>query len=243
MSKAQRFVAGPGDVAAASAPSAVVAAVAADASAVDARATGSSARSAEAAQAHAGAAASATTVAVTGPRAQGDALVAKSDAAAAATTAGAPPAAPRSVLVCVWRCMTCGNDCNVVRGENRCICGHRCKEHEMGRGPDKARCRAPGCKCRNMFYVFGEGSFLLRCRCKHRTIEHDPNPPRACAKPGCGSKCTGFDSPFVCNCAHGWAAHQQVWEMRQLKSLPQLDEFGDPALVRRGLDDNGDAFA
>jgi hypothetical protein len=41
----------------------------------------------------------------------------------------------------------------------------------------------------------------------------------------------------VCNCDHPWAAHSQVWEERELKALPQFDEFGDPIFVKRGLDD------
>ncbi|KAE9140842.1 hypothetical protein PF010_g51 [Phytophthora fragariae] len=38
--------------------------------------------------------------------------------------------------------------------------------------------------------------------------DHDPsNKPFVCNKPKCG--CSGFDSPWVCNCDHAWSAHRQ----------------------------------
>lgn len=144
---------------------------------------------------------------------------------------------PRSILTCVWRCNGCQKDCQVIKSENRCICNHRSKEHAMDQGQGKSRCKAAGCKCKDFFYIVAEGAWILRCRCKHKHNEHDPNPPYKCVKPGC-KQCTGFDSPFVCNCNCGWAQHQMVWEMRQLRALPQFDDFGDPALVKRGLDDD-----
>lgn len=52
-----------------------------------------------------------------------------------------------------------------------------------------------------------EGSWVLRCRCKHKHTDHDPN-TRACNKPQC--KCTCFDSPWVCNCDHAWADHEHL---------------------------------
>ena len=48
---------------------------------------------------------------------------------------------------------------------------------------------------------------MLRCRCKHKHVEHDAA-SHACAKPGC--PCSRFDSPWVCNCDHPWAGHRQV---------------------------------
>lgn len=54
--------------------------------------------------------------------------------------------------------------------------------------------------------MFAQGAFMLRCRCKHRHTDHDPI-SKACARPSCA--CAAFDSPFVCNCNHGWAVHRQ----------------------------------
>lgn len=68
-------------------------------------------------------------------------------------------------------------------------------------GPDKSPCRCPG-----FDYIFAQGAFILRCRCKHRHTDHHPL-SKACTLPGC--PCAAFDSPFVCNCDHGWAAHRQ----------------------------------
>ena len=54
-----------------------------------------------------------------------------------------------------------------------------------------------------------EGAWILRCRCKHRHIDHDcSKPPFVCKKSSCKG-CTGFDSPWVCNCGHSWAEHTQ----------------------------------
>ena len=96
-----------------------------------------------------------------------------------------------------------------VRDESRCICGHRLKAHakiEPGSaGPP--RCLHPGCRCKGFFFILAEGSWILRCRCKHRHTDHDPV-THACTKPGCG--CGRFDSPFVCNCDHPWSSHRQV---------------------------------
>lgn len=69
-------------------------------------------------------------------------------------------------------------------------------------------CAEKGCKCAGFFYIFAEGAFILRCRCKHKAQEHDAAAtPYACARAGC--KCAAFDSPWVCNCDHAWAAHAQ----------------------------------
>jgi hypothetical protein len=69
------------------------------------------------------------------------------------------------------------------------------------------RCGCPGCACASFFFIVAEGSWVLRCRCKHRHTEHDPV-TRTCAKSGCS--CVAFHSPWVCNCDHPWADHEQV---------------------------------
>lgn len=33
-----------------------------------------------------------------------------------------------------WYCNKCSKDCYQVRGECRCICGHRLREHQEGNG-------------------------------------------------------------------------------------------------------------
>lgn len=160
---------------------------------------------------------------------------------------------PPTGLFLLWQCAECNHVCNLMKSENRCICGHRFKEHKQGPtgGPLKngfCPCSVAKCSCANFFYMIAEGAWIIRCRCKHKHIEHLPNPPYQCTKcvtkppQKAGSKisvttCSGFDSPFVCNCNHGWASHHQVWEERQLSAVPALDEFGDPRIVKRGIDD------
>lgn len=54
----------------------------------------------------------------------------------------------------------------------------------------------------------------MRCRCKHKAAEHDPAHPKRVCKRVIGGKpcnCTGFDSPYVCNCDEGWAQHKCVF--------------------------------
>jgi hypothetical protein len=44
-------------------------------------------------------------------------------------------------------------------------------------------------------------------------VEHDVV-THACAKCKGAAPCARFDSPWVCNCDHGWAAHRQVTVQR-----------------------------
>lgn len=67
-------------------------------------------------------------------------------------------------------------------------------------------CKCGGCACPRFFFVVAQGAWVLRCRCKHKHVEHDAA-SRACAKSTCA--CTAFDSPWVCNCDHAWADHVQ----------------------------------
>jgi hypothetical protein len=158
--------------------------------------------------------------------------------APSASTAGAD--GPRTTRVLVWRCQMCAHDCTVMRSENRCMCGHRFKEHaECGSRSAGGQhgCRGAGCKCRAFNFVMAEGAWILRCACKHKHTEHDANPPHRCTRCPAETSCSKFFSPWVCNCDHPWSAHSQIWEERELKALPQFDEFGDPTFVKRGLDD------
>ena len=98
-----------------------------------------------------------------------------------------------------WTCNHCEKECIPVRGESRCLCGHRYKEH------NKKKFGCDRCKCRKFFFVVAEGAWVLRCRCKHKHIDHDPVTHK-CKK--C-KNCTGFDSPWVCNCGHPWNEHTQ----------------------------------
>lgn len=72
--------------------------------------------------------------------------------------------------------------------------------------PPLRRCKCGGCSCPHFFYIVAQGAWILRCRCKHKHVEHNAA-SRACAKPGCA--CGSFDSPWVCNCDCPWGDHQQ----------------------------------
>ncbi|OQR97995.1 hypothetical protein THRCLA_06799 [Thraustotheca clavata] len=130
-------------------------------------------------------------------------------------------------LVVKWSCITCKRECIPVREESRCLCGHRLKEHpsnaEDPRVKDTSKfkafaCTSARCACKSFFYIVAEGAWILRCRCKHKHIDHDPsNAPYHCKKPKCA--CSGFDSPWVCNCAHPWSEHVQTQEYKEFHPL------------------------
>jgi len=107
-----------------------------------------------------------------------------------------------------WSCQECSNECIPVMRESRCLCGHRLKEHKASTtGKPAFPCSSRGCRCKHFLFLVAEGAWILRCRCKHKHIEHDCGPgPHKCDK--C-SGCSGFDSPWVCNCGHTWSSHKQ----------------------------------
>ncbi len=108
-----------------------------------------------------------------------------------------------------WTCQDCNNECIPVRKESRCLCGHRLKEHSN----TDYKCQSKSCKCNNFFFIVAEGAWILRCRCKHKHIEHDPsNSKHNCIK--C-KNCIEFDSPWICNCGHGWKNHIQTIQLCQ----------------------------
>ncbi|WIA39387.1 hypothetical protein OEZ86_005491 [Tetradesmus obliquus] len=98
------------------------------------------------------------------------------------------------------------------------MCGHRLKEHTEGH-----KCSNRSCSCPKFSFIVAEGSWILRCRCKHKHTEHDPS-SHACSKASCS--CSGFSSPWVCNCDHPWTQHQQVLVERQVLRLRSAKEFG-----------------
>lgn len=53
-------------------------------------------------------------------------------------------------------------------------------------------CASPSCACPHFFFVVAEGAWVLRCRCKHKHVDHDcASRPHRCKKPACA--CRGFD--------------------------------------------------
>ena len=93
---------------------------------------------------------------------------------------------------------------------------------------DKAKfkafaCTSAKCSCKAFFYVVAEGAWVLRCRCKHKHVDHDPSArPFACKKPACN--CDGFASPWVCNCDHPWASHRQETVEKEFHPLSAFHE-------------------
>mmetsp|Transcript_26788 Transcript_26788/g.58411 ORF Transcript_26788/g.58411 Transcript_26788/m.58411 type:complete len:214 (+) Transcript_26788:84-725(+) len=131
-----------------------------------------------------------------------------------------PPAPTKRVPGFAWICGTCNNECVPIRSESRCLCGHRLKDHEkLGDCSSRAKCTNARCGCKGFFFVVAEGAWVLRCRCKHKHVEHDAATHK-CAKAGCG--CSKFDSPWVCNCDHPWGVHRQVVVEREVMSLAAM---------------------
>lgn len=135
-----------------------------------------------------------------------------------------PMVMQKTKMKVIWSCDVCQRECIPVREQSRCLCGHRLQDHPTKRPSDsdksalarqnRGRYRKPlaccrdRCKCEKFYYVVAEGAWILRCRCKHKSTDHDPAPGRhKCKRPRCD--CSGFDSPWVCNCDHAWSAHTQ----------------------------------
>ncbi len=123
-----------------------------------------------------------------------------------------------------WWCKDCNKPCMQIREESRCICGHRLKYHDM-KGKKKC-CKERGCACKGFFYIVAEGSWMLRCQCKHKGIDHDPN-THICKRRNCG--CKGFHSPWVCNCDHPWHRHEQIEGTITIKTYKTNTEAGAAA--------------
>ena len=67
---------------------------------------------------------------------------------------------------------------------------------------------------------------MLRCRCKHKHTDHDPN-TRRCNKPSC--QCTEFDSPWVCNCDHAWSVHEHLLVQKEVQVVKRVGHAPDCA--------------
>jgi hypothetical protein len=142
----------------------------------------------------------------------------------ATSQSGAP------VTIIKWACTECSNECIPVMRESRCLCGHRMKEHRSNpRNPLAFPCTSKSCKCTHFFYLVAEGAWILRCRCKHKHTDHDCGPgPHKCTK--CAA-CSGFDSPWVCNCGHTWASHLQ--QSVTITEASVTNEAGEPANLQK----------
>jgi hypothetical protein len=134
------------------------------------------------------------------------------------------------VTIIKWACTECSNECIPIMRESRCLCGHRMKEHKSNpRNPLAFPCASKSCKCAHFFYLVAEGAWILRCRCKHKHTDHDCGPgAHKCSK--CAA-CSGFDSPWVCNCGHTWASHQQQSVTITEESMTKED--GEPANLQK----------
>jgi hypothetical protein len=157
------------------------------------------------------------------------------------TATEAPPTATMATTRLAWVCQECDRECIPIRDESRCLCGHRLRHHNPYNSDQATNnsntvelsCTATGCKCRGFLYIFAEGSFVLRCRCKHKHTEHDPQ-THACSRSGC--ECRGFNSPWVCNCNHKWERHRQLSLRcdRRYDALSMASEVNRWDLVARG---------
>ena len=103
------------------------------------------------------------------------------------------------------------------------------KEHKSN-GDGMYKCGSRGCACSHFFFVVAEGAWVLKCRCKHKHIDHHCQGDYKCKK--CTS-CNGFDSPWVCNCGHPWSQHSQLTVTRG----------ADDALLQDVFTSAGKAFA
>ena len=153
----------------------------------------------------------------------------------------------KAVPVIKWACTACNNECVPIVRESRCLCGHRMKEHKAppaagatnDRHEDddiKLSCTARNCRCKHFFFLVAEGSWILRCRCKHKHTDHDcVTPPFVCNKCNTGTTrgiCNGFNSPWVCNCGHPWATHKQYTMI--LSNESALDKEAAAVLLPAG---------
>jgi hypothetical protein len=142
----------------------------------------------------------------------------KGEEHSAAPQAGA---APRFRDVIVWRCKTCKEECVPVRSESRCLCGHRLKEHPRDERTGRHKCGAQKCACADFLFIVAEGAWVLKCQCKHKAVEHNPQAgPHPCTRRGC--QCLRFHSPWVCNCNHAHSEHEQLLVQKRVKTAAEL---------------------
>lgn len=91
---------------------------------------------------------------------------------AVASTSGGQTAAPatKAITALAWLCDDCGRECAPIRTESRCMCGHRLREHDKPTAHGGGKCCVGKCGCRGFFYIVAEGSWILKCRCKHKHV-------------------------------------------------------------------------
>jgi hypothetical protein len=110
------------------------------------------------------------------------------------TSVNPPKVLEKEVVALAWQCRGCqGRECFPIRSESRCLCGHRLKDHHPGDVGGKGAkekpfaCRQAKCACSHFNYIVAEGSWILRCRCKHKHTDHDPRKgDHPCLKDRCG---------------------------------------------------------
>lgn len=109
------------------------------------------------------------------------------------------------------------------------LSGHRYKEHKFRDGSKKCQCSVKNCPCEHFFFIVAEGAWILKCRCKHKHIEHNPgSSPFLCKKAGC--QCSGFDSPWVCNCGHSWKSHTQSTIQQVISNINRFITSENPQI-------------
>lgn len=89
-----------------------------------------------------------------------------------------------------------GVSCKTIGPSSKCFCDHPYKTHDFLEGTkEKVKCKSPGCKCSNFYYIPIYGSQDFKCACKHSYQNHDPN------KKNCTScQCKSFASSWSCTC-------------------------------------------
>eukprot|EP01045_Picozoa_sp_COSAG04_P022415 COSAG04_NODE_2531_length_3971_cov_69.730630_2_plen_428_part_00 len=116
-----------------------------------------------------------------------------------------------SRLYVTWACVTPGRERECIRCKPNflCLCGHRLNAHAWW---DKSlQCRAPGCKCPGYHYMHKQGSFTLKCKCKHDAADHlHAGVLGPCRVPGC--ECAAFATTFACQCGAHWSEHAMTVE-------------------------------
>ena len=120
--------------------------------------------------------------------------------------------ARKNKLCCVWRNTLTSIDCYSIGPDSRCFCGHMYKSHAWYNIDDKnVHCRVPDCLCPLFKYVNGNGTWFIRCTCKHSYQNHMASGlPSACSYKDCS--CSTFYSDFCCSCGEGWKNHSTIFE-------------------------------
>jgi len=129
-----------------------------------------------------------------------------------------------------WQCKSCKKDCFPITDQSWCLCGHRYRMHSTNK---HFACTA-NCECPSFYYIVAQGSWKLRCRCKHKDTDHDRSGVGGkyrCKKAKCS--CENFYSPWICNCNHGWGDHTQFIVTCKVKNMAEhLHKYLDQSVAR-----------